>query len=186
MNDKLKSVDKQLEALATTAGIGSDQGAQIDGLIDQLQPQVVVDNPRLALTVGEKLTEIARRLEYRRGEANGLLLTGFSHYMLSNHESALPLLMDAVKIFEAMGDEEGLARALGNVAGVYVSLGDFEQAIAYGFRALKLIRKVGNKTMEAWNLHGIGTGYFDLVSQTITGGVSSTTALEDSTEAAQF
>ena len=30
------------------------------------------------------------------------------------------------------------------------------------------------------------TGYFDLVSTTITGGTSSTTALHDSTEAAQF
>ena len=32
----------------------------------------------------------------------------------------------------------------------------------------------------------VGTGYFDLVSMTITGGTSSTTALHDSTEAAQF
>ena len=32
----------------------------------------------------------------------------------------------------------------------------------------------------------VGTGYFDLVSNTITGGASSTTALHDSTEAAQF
>src|SRR4030088_1014280 len=32
----------------------------------------------------------------------------------------------------------------------------------------------------------VGTGYFDLVSTTITGGSSSTTALHDSTEAAQF
>ena len=32
----------------------------------------------------------------------------------------------------------------------------------------------------------VGTGYFDLVSQTLTGGTSSTTALSDSTEAAQF
>src|SRR2546423_5604662 len=32
----------------------------------------------------------------------------------------------------------------------------------------------------------VGTGYFDLVSATITGGTSSTTALHDSTEAAQF
>ena len=31
-----------------------------------------------------------------------------------------------------------------------------------------------------------GTGYFDLVSTTITAGTSSTTALHDSTEAAQF
>jgi isocitrate lyase len=32
----------------------------------------------------------------------------------------------------------------------------------------------------------VGTGYFDLVSTTITGGQSSTTALHDSTETAQF
>jgi isocitrate lyase len=32
----------------------------------------------------------------------------------------------------------------------------------------------------------VGTGYFDLVSTTITGGTSSTTALHDSTETAQF
>ncbi|MBV9530181.1 MAG: isocitrate lyase [Bradyrhizobium sp.] len=32
----------------------------------------------------------------------------------------------------------------------------------------------------------VGTGYFDLVSSTIAGGASSTTALQDSTEAAQF
>jgi isocitrate lyase len=32
----------------------------------------------------------------------------------------------------------------------------------------------------------VGTGYFDAVSMTITGGLSSTTAMRDSTEAAQF
>jgi len=32
----------------------------------------------------------------------------------------------------------------------------------------------------------VGTGYFDLVSKTLTGGTSSTTALSDSTESAQF
>ncbi len=32
----------------------------------------------------------------------------------------------------------------------------------------------------------VGTGYFDQVAMTISGGASSTTALSDSTEAAQF
>ena len=32
----------------------------------------------------------------------------------------------------------------------------------------------------------VGTGYFDLVNQTVNGGRSSTTALGDSTESAQF
>jgi isocitrate lyase len=32
----------------------------------------------------------------------------------------------------------------------------------------------------------VGTGYFDLIAQTISGGAASTTALEESTEAEQF
>ena len=34
--------------------------------------------------------------------------------------------------------------------------------------------------------HFVGTGYFDAVQQVVAGGTSSTTALEGSTEAAQF
>jgi len=54
----------------------------------------------------------------------------------------------------------------------FVTLAGFHQE-ARGYTATRHQREVG-------------TGYFDLVSQTITGGASSTTALEDSTEAAQF
>ncbi len=56
----------------------------------------------------------------------------------------------------------------------YAELQDAEFASeAHGYSATRHQREVG-------------TGYFDLVSQVISGGVSSTTALADSTEAAQF
>ncbi len=34
--------------------------------------------------------------------------------------------------------------------------------------------------------HEVGTGYFDLVAQIVSGGTASTLALQESTEAAQF
>ena len=34
--------------------------------------------------------------------------------------------------------------------------------------------------------HEVGTGYFDLVTEAVSGGTSATTALEGSTERAQF
>ena len=56
----------------------------------------------------------------------------------------------------------------------YAELQDAELASeAHGYSATRHQREVG-------------TGYFDLVSQVISGGTSSTTALADSTEAAQF
>ena len=50
---------------------------------------------------------------------------------------------------------------------------EFESERLYGYAAVK-------------HQHFVGTGYFDAVQQVVSGGKSSTVALEDSTEAAQF
>jgi hypothetical protein len=49
------------------------------------------------------------------------------------------------------------------------------------------IERVGQQPKAAsFSLRFVGTGYFDAVQQAITSGKASTTALEGSTEAAQF
>jgi len=50
---------------------------------------------------------------------------------------------------------------------------EFSREFTYGYQAIK-------------HQHFVGTGYFDAVTQVVAGGLSSTTALEGSTEAAQF
>lgn len=75
-----------------------------------------------------------------------------------------------------------------------LNYGMFELARGYKERQMAAYSELQQAEFEA-EAHGytatrhqreVGTGYFDLVSLAITGGESSTTALAESTEAAQF
>ena len=72
--------------------------------------------------------------------------------------------------------------------------GMFELARAYRDRGMEAYAELQDAEFAS-EVHGysatrhqreVGTGYFDLVSQVISGGDSSTTALDGSTEAEQF
>ncbi len=71
----------------------------------------------------------------------------------------------------------------------------FELARGYKHEGMKAYCRLQEAEFESEHEHGydavahqqfVGTGYFDDVQQVITGGTSSTTALNGSTEAAQF
>lgn len=76
-----------------------------------------------------------------------------------------------------------------------LNLSMFELARGYKQSGMSAYCRLQEKEFSREREHGYeavkhqrfaGTGYFDAVQQTITGGISSTTALEGSTEAAQF
>ena len=78
------------------------------------------------------------------------------------------------QLFNALGLSPGYLRDAQRGMAAYSELQDAEFASeANGYTATRHQREVG-------------TGYFDAVSVAIKGGASSTTALADSTEAAQF
>ena len=75
-----------------------------------------------------------------------------------------------------------------------LNAGMFELAKSYGEEGMPAYVRLQEREFEleadgytaVRHQREVGTGWFDLVSQTISGGTSSTLALEDSTEAAQF
>jgi isocitrate lyase len=76
-----------------------------------------------------------------------------------------------------------------------LNLGMFELARQYRDAGMAAYSRLQNKEFEAERMYGygavkhqrfVGTGYFDAVNEVITGGMSSTLALQGSTEAEQF
>ena len=70
----------------------------------------------------------------------------------------------------------------------------FELARGYAERGMSAYTELQQAELDAEargytatkHQHEVGTGYFDLVAQVVSGGTASTLALEQSTEAAQF
>ena len=122
----------------------------------------VVEHPRQVMRWAEELYGDALEAGYKQGLAYAKGMQGYALYMLSDHSKALPLLHEALAVVENTSNETVEARIAGTIAGVHISLGNFKQALDYGYRALLLIQQSGDRIHEGWTVHGFGTGFFDM------------------------
>jgi len=63
---------------------------------------------------------------------------------LGKNKEAFKFQWNAVKIFETLNDEDGLAMAYGNLGGFYDDRGKSDTAIFYHLKSLKIYTKLGN------------------------------------------
>ncbi len=154
----IQELEDKFEAFKAS---GSDSPEMVD-LMVRLARKLGADEPQRALDVSRRALEIARRLDYDAGIAYGTLSIGVALLVLSNHESALPVLTNSLSLFDALNDPEGRSRNLAALAQVELSMGEYDRALANAFEALKLFRELGNQDDEAWTVHGIGSGYHEL------------------------
>ncbi len=104
----------------------------------------------------------SQSINYTEGIASSLAIKGFAHYMLSNHEKALPLLAEALTLIEPLSLLELECKITRAIAGVHISLGNLSKVLEYGQRTLALVKETGNKREEAWVLHGFGVGFEEI------------------------
>jgi len=71
--------------------------------------------------------------------------------------------LDALKIYQELGDKKGTATMLGNIGVVYMSEGgNNSKALEYDFKALAIYLELGDKIGISRNLGNIGIAYHDM------------------------
>jgi len=130
-------------------------------VLNQLCRLILIEDPRRGLKLSTQAERLARKIDYREGLGYSIGLNGYSYYMMSNHEKALPKLKTALKIAEQTGFTQGQAEIYSGLAATQLSMGNYEDALANEFKALKIIKKIGNRSMEAWAYYNLGTGYHE-------------------------
>ncbi|PAP78472.1 tetratricopeptide repeat protein [Rubrivirga marina] len=121
-----------------------------------------INRPHDSLEASQAARERAEALGNLPGRAYALLCEGTALSLLSDHESALVVLMQAQTEMEPLGDLRGRSLVLGSLASVHVSLGNLEDALETAGDALRLARALGDTEQEAWMLAGLGNSYLDL------------------------
>lgn len=71
----------------------------------------------------------------------------------------------SLRMFEELGDKEGMALNYGNIADAYTQQKDYLKAIEYGSKALELSQATNNKFSEAYNLGNISDAYLNMAKE---------------------
>lgn len=86
---------------------------------------------------------------------------GLVHRALSENQQALDEMQAALAVFQDMNDEIRVAKVLGNMGGVYVELGDHEQAYSCYRQAADIFEAKGEKKLYGETLMAIGALQID-------------------------
>ena len=74
----------------------------------------------------------------------------------------LDLAAEARRLFEELGDERGIANATWSMGNYYYFRSEGDHGTSLYRDALERFRRVGERTMEAWSLHMLGSGLLRL------------------------
>jgi len=156
MKDLISGLEQQLADLPP-----EERSEKKVDLLNKLCRLILIENPSRGLTLSTTAEKMARELGYQQGLAYSIGLHGYSKYMMSDLEAALPELKTALKMAEETGSSEGMAEIYGGMAAVKLSLGNYEDALAYQLKAHEIILKLRNPYMEGWSFYNLGMGYHE-------------------------
>jgi signal transduction histidine kinase len=113
------------------------------------------------ITTAAEAKKLAEESGDRVGVSLALSAQAFVHYIRSDFTTSLSCSMEALKVSYA--DEQAEGRARGILAMVHWSLGNYDEALKQGDRALELLARAGDAVTEAFAfsakggiLHGLG------------------------------
>jgi two-component system, NtrC family, sensor kinase len=134
---------------------------KIDKLNELAWDTRMKDSPKSSGLSKESIA-LARSINYKKGVAHGLKSLAFCLVRVAKNEEALPLLNEALSLFELLDDLEGQAVVNGLLAITQRNGGDLIASLKLSFKALELSHKIGFREHEGTELYFIGVTYKQL------------------------
>ena len=113
------------------------------------------------LAIASEAKELAEAIADQTGVSLALSAQGFVHYIRSDFNKSLSCCMEALKL--SYGDDQAEGRARGILSMVHWSLGNYDEALKQGDRALESMARADDPVTEAFGLsskggilHGLG------------------------------
>ena len=109
-------------------------------------------DPEGAARAGAEAVELFRELGDSAGEARAHRELGYARWMFRDYAGALESNFGALWIHRALGYRQAEAGDAGNIAEVYRSMKNHEQALRWAREAVSVEQEVGNELGEAFKL----------------------------------
>lgn len=124
-----------------------------------LASQGTVEGFQNALLKFEKALQLYKKGEFKTDEAFTLLILGNIYNSLNQKQKAVEFFSSTHQKMKEVGDQQGEALALNNLALTLADLGENQKALKYFEEILPLFRQISDKKGEATALNNIGAIY---------------------------
>lgn len=117
-------------------------------------------NPEEGIKYGEQGIKLAKKLDWKQGEARCYHSLGVTYFLgKSNYSKALEYYHKSLKINEEIGNKNGTANNLGKIGVVYRRQSNYTKALEYKLKALNIYEELGDNEGVARTLGNIGNIY---------------------------
>jgi tetratricopeptide (TPR) repeat protein len=100
-------------------------------------------------------------MEANKATADEFMDKGFDFYNKGKWNRALECWERASKIYEKLGDRQGISKALNSSGNVHLNRGEWELALEYYEKSRTLSEELGNKQGISYALNNIGTVHYN-------------------------
>ncbi len=110
--------------------------------------------PFIGKDYAQKGVDLAYKLEFKQGETTCLIGLGLIYNTKAEYALAFQSFLKAFKIAETTHNKKDIRIIMGQLSGVYRSLGDYEKALETNFKVIKLAEEIN---VDVWSAYR-GTG----------------------------
>ncbi len=119
-------------------------------------------SPDKGIAYAERARAIAKKINYRKGEARALKCIGVNYWAMGVYDKANTYVFDALKIYEDLDYKRGIKSSLNNIGIIYSSTKKYEEAITYFMKAKQLAIEMNDIYSQVNHNNNIGGLYSDL------------------------
>jgi tetratricopeptide (TPR) repeat protein len=131
-------------------------------LLRKLSMQIQSVKPDSALLFAQQGLALARKVNYKKGEADCLDRLGVVLWKNGKYDRALSYALESLKIREENKDRSGQLVSLNDIGIIYADQHDYRRALEYDFKAKAIADQLHNKRNKSIILSNIGNCYIKL------------------------
>ncbi|MBE2223822.1 MAG: tetratricopeptide repeat protein [Anaerolineae bacterium] len=141
----------------------TDPVTKID-LLNQLAFEYQYNDLEKATAVAEKAQEVVNKLEkaktpYLKGKADTLQTLGYLHLRQHSNGLKMPLLLEALALYQELNHHTGEARTLIYIGLTYLRIGHYDESLVYLKRSLEISKLNHNEAEISRAYNGLGLIY---------------------------
>ena len=155
----VEAQDSKLDSLENCLKIHQTDDTAKVKLLNEIVRSIYKNDANKAYDYASKAIELADKLKFRKGKAEGYYLIGTSHSYNKSDKLALDYFLKALKIAEEINYKKGISNCLISCGVKYAAIGNISEATNYYQRVLKIAEELNDQSMLARGLANLSVIY---------------------------